>query len=226
VKTKKTTKPKAKRTPSKSRKASGATISHQRSAPEKTRDVILKAALNAFARDGFDGASLPKIAEAANVGHPLVHYHFGSKEDLWRAAVDFAFDGILEQMAAATAQRDGDPLEQLRTLIRMVAAQSARRPEHFRLIIMESRADTERFAWFYDTYIKSTLDILIDAIERAKRKGQIKPIPTPHLKMIIMGATVLFFGLNLDRKADTDTERAGDAHAKYVIEAMFNGICT
>jgi AcrR family transcriptional regulator len=226
VKTKKATKPKTKRTSSKSRKASGATLSHQRNPPEKTRDVILKAALKAFARDGFDGASLPKIAEAADVGHPLIHYHFGSKDELWRAAVHFAFDGILQQMATTTAQRDRDPLEHLRTLIRLVALQSARRPEHFRLIIMESRANTERFSWFYENYIKSTQSILISAIERAKREGQIKAIPTPHLQMIIMGATVLFFGLNFELDQHAEMERLADAHAKYVIEALFQGICT
>jgi hypothetical protein len=44
-----------------------------------TKNEILEAALLAFARDGFDGASLPKIAEIAKVAHPLIHYYIRSK---------------------------------------------------------------------------------------------------------------------------------------------------
>jgi hypothetical protein len=35
----------------------------------------------------------------------------------------------------------------------MVTVMAARHPEHFRLIIMESRRDSERFNWFYDNCI-------------------------------------------------------------------------
>ena len=58
------------------------------------RDDILNAALKCFAESGFEGTSIADIARAAGVGHPLVHYHFGSKDALWREAVVHAFKDL------------------------------------------------------------------------------------------------------------------------------------
>src|SRR5262249_35202122 len=56
-----------------------------------TRELILEAALVAFADDGFDGATTRDIAQQAGVALGLLRYHFGSKTELWKAAVDRAF---------------------------------------------------------------------------------------------------------------------------------------
>ncbi|RYE57225.1 MAG: TetR/AcrR family transcriptional regulator, partial [Rhizobiaceae bacterium] len=74
-------------------------VKSKASAPARAMSVnaksaILDAALKAFARDGFDGASLPKIAEMAQIAHPLIHYHFGSKDNLWRETVDYALGDL------------------------------------------------------------------------------------------------------------------------------------
>src|SRR6266404_806186 len=87
-----------------------------------TKNEILEAALLAFARDGFDGASLPKIAEIANVAHPLIHYYFGSKDNLWRETVDYAFGGLVAEAAAVEAASRGlSPLHRLRVMIQAFA---------------------------------------------------------------------------------------------------------
>ena len=52
---------------------------------------ILDNALNLFAKKGFDGASTREIADAAGVTHALIKYHFGSKEELWKEAVNQLF---------------------------------------------------------------------------------------------------------------------------------------
>ena len=50
---------------------------------EQTREQILEAAIDTFARLGFDGASLADIAAAAGVKKALVQYHFTTKDQLW-----------------------------------------------------------------------------------------------------------------------------------------------
>lgn len=52
---------------------------------EETRARLLNAAREQFAQDGFDGASLRMIAASADITLALLHYHFGSKRDLYRA---------------------------------------------------------------------------------------------------------------------------------------------
>lgn len=57
-----------------------------------TREKILGAARAHFARGGFEAATVRAIAADARVDPALVLHYFGSKQDLFRAAVDFPLD--------------------------------------------------------------------------------------------------------------------------------------
>jgi TetR/AcrR family transcriptional regulator len=50
--------------------------------------ALLRAGQTVFARHGFEGASLRKIAAAAGVDPGLAAHHFGSKEALWTAVIE------------------------------------------------------------------------------------------------------------------------------------------
>jgi len=54
---------------------------------QDTREAILEAARKAFAERGYDGASIRAIATSAGVDPALVHHYFGSKDELFLAAV-------------------------------------------------------------------------------------------------------------------------------------------
>lgn len=56
-------------------------------APVDTRHAILSAALDAYSRFGFRGATTRRIAELAGVNEVTVFRHFGSKEALLREAL-------------------------------------------------------------------------------------------------------------------------------------------
>lgn len=66
---------------------------------EDTRRRILEAAIEAFAVDGYDGVSTRRLAERASVNLPAIQYYFGSKEGLYRAAIDHIIRQIEERMA-------------------------------------------------------------------------------------------------------------------------------
>lgn len=50
----------------------------------ETKEKILAAAKNIFAEKGFSGARMSAIAEIAEVNQALIHYHFSSKEMLYK----------------------------------------------------------------------------------------------------------------------------------------------
>src|SRR5580693_2889709 len=56
-----------------------------------TREAILRSALAAFSRHGYDGIGVREIAQAAGVTAVLVNRYFGSKEELFSAVVELAF---------------------------------------------------------------------------------------------------------------------------------------
>jgi AcrR family transcriptional regulator len=57
-----------------------------------TRERILLCARELFARNGFDRTSVRSIAAAAEVDAALVHHYFGTKQQLFAAAIHIPID--------------------------------------------------------------------------------------------------------------------------------------
>jgi AcrR family transcriptional regulator len=60
----------------------------RRPGPTRTRGAILAAARAAFAARGYDAVSVRSVARSAGVDPALVHRFFGSKEELFVAALE------------------------------------------------------------------------------------------------------------------------------------------
>lgn len=73
-----------------------------------TRERILVQARELFARNGIDKTSIRAIAAAAGVDSALVHHYFGSKQQLFAAAINIPID----PMAVLGPIRE-TPVEQL-----------------------------------------------------------------------------------------------------------------
>ncbi|MCX5332393.1 MULTISPECIES: TetR family transcriptional regulator [unclassified Streptomyces] len=61
-----------------------------------TRDRILTAAREEFSERGYEKTSVRGIAKAAGVDPALVHHYFGTKEQVFEAAVEVAFSPALK----------------------------------------------------------------------------------------------------------------------------------
>ena len=64
---------------------------------------IVEAAADEFARVGYDGARIERIAEAAGCNRSLVYHYFAGKPALFEAALDEAAEHREQQMAAQPA---------------------------------------------------------------------------------------------------------------------------
>jgi AcrR family transcriptional regulator len=76
--------------------------------PRGTRTIrrILDAAADAFGEQGFRGASMAAVAEAAGVSKALLHYYFKDKDELLLEAQRAAFKKIHERFDARFQQGD------------------------------------------------------------------------------------------------------------------------
>jgi AcrR family transcriptional regulator len=61
-----------------------------------TRDRILNAAREEFSERGYEKTSVRAIAKAAGVDSALVHHYYGTKEQVFEAAVEVAFAPALK----------------------------------------------------------------------------------------------------------------------------------
>jgi AcrR family transcriptional regulator len=73
-----------------------------------TRERLLAAAADAFADEGFAGATLASIAERAGVSRPSLLFHFASKELLYSAVVEQTFSAIGDALALDDASEADD----------------------------------------------------------------------------------------------------------------------
>ncbi|MGW4534861.1 TetR/AcrR family transcriptional regulator [Nocardia sp. NPDC004340] len=96
---------------------SSGTRSGRRPGNSGTREAILDAARVRFAEVGFDKASIRSIATAAAVDPALVHHYFGTKHQLFAAALQLPIDPqeILAGFAVVPLEQLGEHI--IRTVV-------------------------------------------------------------------------------------------------------------
>jgi AcrR family transcriptional regulator len=87
----------------------------RRRAPEERTEDILVTALDLFARRDFHGVSMREIASACGINIALIYYYFGSKEELFRAAIGHAIKQAMSGYRRLRAERR-DPIDALNAL--------------------------------------------------------------------------------------------------------------
>ena len=191
-----------------------------------TRTLILEAALEAFSEKGFDGARARDIAAGAGVNHGLIRYYFGSKLQLWKAAVDRAFAELSDGLGALAGGAVSDR-EQAGLLIRQYVHFVGRNPEFVRLMHDEGKRRGPRMRWLVDRHVRPLYEAVSELLQhgRALRglPGDIAPI---HLHYILAGSVGLMFHQSEECKrlsgVDPSDESVIEEHAR-IVEYMLLG---
>jgi AcrR family transcriptional regulator len=84
-----------------------------------TRATILDAARSAFAEKGLGGTTIRSVASAAGVDAALVHHYFGTKDDLFLAAMELPMDPRQVLAPAIAGGPDGAGERLLRAFLSM-----------------------------------------------------------------------------------------------------------
>ena len=71
----------------------------------ETRKRILDAARSVFSTKGYDGASILKIAELADLVPSAIYHHFENKETLYMAVFEDTADAIWGSVSSATEEK-------------------------------------------------------------------------------------------------------------------------
>src|SRR5258708_30682530 len=74
---------------------------------QQTRDVLIAAATEVFAKRGYEGASLEEIAETAGFTRGAIYKNFAGKEELFFAVTDLLNEQIIDAFRAI-APTDAD----------------------------------------------------------------------------------------------------------------------
>lgn len=144
-----------------------------------TDDQVLEAALVSFAELGFGGTSVRDLCRQLGVSHNLIHQRFGSKEDLWYAAVDHGFASLLFQMMQAVVDLDGDDddLVRLRAVLVRFVEVTAAAPALIGVINQEGVTDGPRIRYIHRKYIDQAMQLVADVLGRLEADKRVRPVP-------------------------------------------------
>jgi AcrR family transcriptional regulator len=170
----------------------------------ETGEKILAAALKEFAEHGFVGASTRAIAAAAGVQHPLVNYHFKSKEGLWHAVLEATAGEFMQQFGARLAGLRGvDDVTKLRLVQEDFIRFSAENP-HFHLLMSQAGRDpSKQFNVLVNEFVRPYFTAVSALIRSAQRAGYYVEGDPEHLQYLFIGATTRIFTLAAEVKLIT-----------------------
>jgi len=193
-----------------------------------TKD-ILRLALKAFAREGYGGVSLNSLAKEVGVADSNLHYHFGSKIELWKSALNLVGNEIVRELDNLSRLiKDLDGIQQMKLFNKQIVYVSARYPEFQQIVVQEVFSKSARSEWLV-THLLGNIYQYMDSIRlEEQKKGRIKKVPPANMTSFVIGSiTTLFsrsyqmqklYGLNPFDKEEVER------HAEIMNDLLFNGM--
>jgi TetR/AcrR family transcriptional regulator len=192
----------------------------------ETRAAILNAAIAEFADRGFEGTSIRAIADRLGLQHPLITYHYRSKDILWRAAAEHAFAQIRAGWdISAPENSDLSPLARLRGEYAALFRYTVAFPEFHRFMRQETLTSNPRLKWVAETVLAPLLGRLIPQIVAVQKQGLLPPVDPIlfHYMMVSLTATLSGFGpeMKITSGLCAEDKNVIDAYWRLVDETVF-----
>jgi len=133
---------------------------------------ILEVATHEFADKGLAGARIDEIAAATRTSKRMIYYYFGSKEGLFRAALESVYAALREAERGLRLD-EADPLEALERFCRFVWRYYVEHPEFISLLNTENlyKAKHLRRSAQLGELVSPVVGLLGGLVERGERDG-------------------------------------------------------
>lgn len=154
-------------------------------------DRVLMHAVNAFAEQGYEAVSMRRLSSELGMGHTFLSDRYGTKEGLWRAAVEHAVGRAAPLVTDALRTADGDDLSRLVGAIRALHRAAANAAGLALLIDSEAHRDTPRLAHLFEL-MRPINDELQAVFDRAVASGVIRPMPWYLFYFLVTSPTSLY----------------------------------
>ncbi|HUD31350.1 MAG TPA: TetR/AcrR family transcriptional regulator [Novosphingobium sp.] len=142
---------------------------------------VLEAAIAAFAQAGYEGASLRRIAGAAEVDAALIVHVFGSKARLWQACVDTVADRLISALDGARFRPGGSLVEAVECLLDIFCAH----PASAQFILSEIVRQDERFDYVFARLVEPIHELM-----RAGMAGDGALTPRDEIRLLALSGAI------------------------------------
>jgi AcrR family transcriptional regulator len=198
--------------------------------PERTRQRILDAATEEFARYGLGGARVDRIAERAGANKRMLYYYFGDKDRLFLAALEASYAHIRSAEQALELEHLV-PREALRRLVLFTWDYFLEHPEFMTLLNSENlhkgrHVRRSRRVGKLHTPLVETLGAIL---RRGEREGVFrKGVDPVQLYISIAGEGYFYlsnrYTLSQIFKRDLMAPRALAARARHNADMIVNAL--
>ncbi len=188
-------------------------------------DRILDAARGEFARHGFGGARLQDIAARAQLSHPTLLYHFGSKEGLYAAVIEQA----MHDWAAMTSLAIADGKSGFDRVATLIDAGFAFFATHHDFVVIWRREAIEgggRLEQAMADHMRPFLAQAVEFLRGEVEAGRLREHDPVELIQLAYGAVMSFFSDSgfrarlLDEEPLSDVERFRSALTAMLRDAL------
>lgn len=201
-------------------------MARRRNDPARTREQILTKATEEFARLGFEGGRVDRIAARCNLSKNMLYYYFQSKERLFVAVLERMYERMRDQQKDL-ALRTSDPVVALEQLIRYTFAALRGDPTIIRLMNEENKhkgkylRKSERVRELYDPLLETIAFIL----DRGIKDGVFRKNLDPALIYLTMSSLCYHylsnqFTLEIALGRDMSSEAAQSSWLLHTIETV------
>jgi TetR/AcrR family transcriptional regulator len=157
-----------------------------------TRTKILEVAEREFARDGFAGAHLQRIAEQVGVRKTALYYYFPSKAALYEAVLARMLDAF-DQAVARAVDAPGTPGARLDRLLDALNDLLAERPTYAQILIRIFVDRVEIPGAALVPSIERVVGRLLRFAREGVDQGEFVKLSPRHFFQTLLGATVFHY---------------------------------
>lgn len=193
---------------------------------QATRDLLMRTAIQSFAKLGYDASSTRQIEADAGVKRGLIAYHFGTKENFWKTTVAWSLKEPTAEMTAEFKSAENvDPGGRMRFLVRAYVRFCARSPEFHRLMIKEGTENGWRLKWLVEHSVAPWYRRLEKMFNEATALGVAPKMDYHHFYYSLTGAAALIFSVAPESELVADINPMDDdvitAHADALADIFF-----
>ncbi|GGC74504.1 TetR/AcrR family transcriptional regulator [Chelatococcus reniformis] len=190
-------------------------------AGDTSRDKLLDVAIDLFAAYGYDPVSTAAVADAAGLTQSMVHYHFGTKEQLWKSAIDRLMRRRGRFFPVSRLEfADIGPVDRLRILIRRLVEANAAEPNYARILMHEAMAGTPRLDWLMERFVGPGFAAFDEAVRDALAAGLIRPLPAHDITNIVTSAASLTLSIGAVTQWVYGIDVADEAHVRSLSDSI------
>ncbi len=184
---------------------------------ENSSARILDAALRLFSEHGYEGTSTREICELAGITKPTLYYFFESKEGVYRALVEKAFQeytSIVESALSAGTLR-----EKLRRLAEQMFDRTSANPQLGRFLFSIVYSINSPFVQQVQSSHQNLITRVQQAVSTAVKAGEISPGDFEVRATVLNGALVEALSNHLI----TGTPKLTRKFAHSIIDTVLDG---